>query len=132
MRIAKYASVLLIFLMVTSCATLFKGSTDPVQFNSNPVGVDVYVDGKLMGKTPINLELSVKKTYVIDFKMGDQTKTVNLVNKIGAGWIILDVLCGLIPVIVDAATGSWYALTPKNVNVDFTAPGRFVPSPDPL
>jgi hypothetical protein len=132
MRVSKYASVLLVFLLVTSCATIFKGATDPINFGSNPVGAEVYVDGKLMGKTPLNLELTSKKTYVIDFKIGDQTKTVNLTNKVGVGWIILDVLAGLVPIIVDAATGSWYQLSPKDINVDFTSPGKFEPSPNPL
>jgi hypothetical protein len=132
MRITKYASFLLVFLLVTSCATLFKGATDPINFGSNPVGAEVYVDGKLMGKTPLNLELTSKKTYAIDFKFEGQTKTVNLTNKVGAGWIILDVVCGLIPIIVDAATGSWYMLSPKNLNVDFKSPGTFEPSPCPL
>jgi CRISPR/Cas system-associated exonuclease Cas4 (RecB family) len=131
MRFSKYLSVFLALVLVTSCATLFKGSTDDVQFGSNPVGAEVYVDGKLMGKTPMNLELISKKTYVIEFKFEGQTKAVNLTNKVGAGWIILDVLGGLIPVIVDAATGCWYQIKQKNVNVDFTAPGIFVPSPVP-
>lgn len=132
MRIAKGVSFFLVLLLVTSCATLFKGSTDKVNFGSNPIGAEVYVDGKLMGKTPLNLELVSKKTYVIEFKIEGQTKTVNLLNKVGAGWIVLDVLGGLIPVIVDAVTGDWYQIKEKNVNIDFTSPGRFLPSPSPL
>jgi hypothetical protein len=27
--------------------------------------------------------------------------------KAGGGWIVLDVLAGLVPVIIDAATGEW-------------------------
>lgn len=34
----------------------------------------------------------------------------------GAGWIVLDVLAGLVPIIVDAATGAWYGLDQDNVN----------------
>ena len=132
MHFTKYASVLLVVMLVTSCATIFKGTTDPIKFGSNPAGAEVYIDGKLMGKTPINFELTSKKTYVIDFKFEGQTKTINLTNKIGIQWIILDVLGGLIPVVVDAVTGDWYQLKPKDVNVDFISPGRFEPSPSPL
>jgi len=32
------------------------------------------------------------------------------------GWIILDVLAGLVGVIVDAATGAWYSFDQKNVD----------------
>ena len=132
MRFTKYALALLVVMLVTSCATIFKGTTDSIKFGSNPAGAEVYIDGKLMGKTPINFELTSKKTYVIDFKFEGQTKTINLTNKIGIQWIILDVLGGLIPVVVDAVTGDWYQLKPKDVNVDFVSPGRFEPSPSPL
>ncbi len=35
----------------------------------------------------------------------------------GAGWIILDILGGLVPIIVDVATGGWYELDNTNVKV---------------
>lgn len=112
---------------LSNCATLFKGTSEEVNFGSNPVGAEVWVDGKMMGKTPINFKLMSKKTYVIEFKLEGQTKVVNLNNHVGAGWIILDVLGGLIPVIIDAATGAWYSFDQKNVNVDFRSPGVFEP-----
>ena len=112
---------------LSNCATLFKGTSEEVNFGSNPVGAEVWVDGKMMGKTPINFKLMSKKTYVIEFKLEGQTKVVNLNNHVGTGWIILDVLGGLIPVIIDAATGAWHSLDQKNVNVDFRSPGVFEP-----
>jgi len=63
------------------------------------------------------LKLESKKTYTIEFKKeGYETKSYNITNHVGAGWIILDVLAGLVGVIVDAATGAWYSLDQKNVN----------------
>jgi hypothetical protein len=104
-------------LSLTSCATLFKGNSSKVDFNSNPQGAQVYVNGNPMGETPIKLKLESKGNYAIEFrKEGFKTKTFNITNHVGAGWIILDILCGLVPVIVDAATGSWYDLDQKNVN----------------
>ena len=40
---------------------------------------------------------------------------LNITNHVGAGWIVLDVLCGLVPVIIDAATGAWCDLDQKNI-----------------
>jgi len=100
-----------------SCATLFKGSTDTVNFSSDPAGAKVYVNGNLLGTTPVQLELKSNKTYTIEFKKdGFESKTVVLNNSVGAGWIILDVLGGLIPIIIDAATGNWYELDQEHVN----------------
>ena len=116
----KSVSVFLLFsiiLLTSSCATVFKGSREEVNFNSDPQRAEVYVNGTLMGTTPVALKLESKKGYTIEFKKeGFKTKTVNISNRIGAGWIVLDVLFGLVPVIVDAATGSWYSLDQKNVN----------------
>lgn len=124
MKIRIFA-VIVASLYFTSCATLFKGTSEDINFGSNPSGAEVWIDGKMMGRTPINFQLMSKKTYVIEFKYEGQTKTVNLNNHVGAGWILLDVLAGLVPVIIDAATGAWYSFDQKNVNVDFKSPGLF-------
>ena len=105
------------FFIFNSCATIFKGSTDNVSFSSDPSGAKVYVNGILLGTTPVQLELKSKTTYTIEFKKeGYETRTVVLNNSVGAGWIVLDVIFGLIPVIVDAATGDWYELDQEHIN----------------
>jgi len=116
---SKITVLILLCVYLTSCATLFKGTSEEINFNSNPVGAEIWIDGIKMGKTPVAFKLSVKKTYVIEFKFQNESKTVNLNNHVGAGWIILDVLAGLVGVIVDAATGAWYSFDQKNINIDF-------------
>ncbi len=104
-------------LTLSSCATLFKGSTDGVKFSSEPAGSKVYVNGDLLGTTPFALELKSNKTYTIEFKKdGFEPKTVLLNNSVGGGWIVLDILGGLLPVVIDAATGNWYELDQEHVN----------------
>jgi len=104
------------FLLLQSCATLFKGSGESVNFNSQPVA-KVYVDGNYKGDTPIKLEIISKKSTKIEFKSdGYTTQTVTLEGSVGGGWIVLDILGGLLPVVVDAATGNWYELNTNNVN----------------
>ena len=55
-------------LILSSCATIFKGSTDDVNFSSDPSGAKVYVNGMLLGTTPVQLELKSKISYTIEFK----------------------------------------------------------------
>jgi hypothetical protein len=106
-----------VFFFSSSCATIFKGTSQEVNFNSDPQRAEVFVNGTRMGETPVMLKLEVKKTYTIEFrKEGFKTQTVTITNHVGAGWIILDILAGLLPVIVDAATGAWYSLDQSNVN----------------
>ncbi len=116
----KVVSVFLLFsfiFLISSCATLFKGTTEEVNFNSDPQRAEVWVNGIKMGETPVALKLESKKTYAIEFKKeGFEPRTYTITNHVGAGWVILDVLAGLVGVIVDAATGAWYSLDQKNVN----------------
>lgn len=116
----KFMSVFLVFstlLLISGCATIFKGNKEEVNFHSEPQGADVYIDGVMMGTTPMTLKLESKKTYAIEFrKEGYPTTTHQISNSIGAGWIILDILAGLVPIIIDAATGAWYKLDQNNVN----------------
>ncbi len=115
-------SLMVVVLLLASCATIFKGSTQKVNFGSDPSGAKVYVNGQLMGTTPFELGMQSKQSYTIEFRTeGFQNKTVLITNSVGAGWIILDVLLGLIPVIVDAATGDWMYLDQTNVNAALEA-----------
>ncbi len=110
--------IFIIIIQLTGCATIFKGTNSHLGMHSNPSGAEVYINGKFMGKTPLSLKLSSKATYMIEFKKeGFRTITRNVTNKVGAGWVILDVLAGLVPVIIDAVTGAWYHLDEKNVDV---------------
>jgi hypothetical protein len=107
----------IVLLAASSCATLFKGTTEDVMFSSNPDPAEVWVNGAKLGLTPCTLNLETKKTYSVEFrKEGFATEIRTITNHVGAGWIILDVLGGLVPVIVDAATGAWYSFNQKNVD----------------
>ena len=104
-------------LSLSSCATIFKGTSEEVSFNSEPQKAEVWVNGTKRGETPLALKLESKRTYTIEFrKEGFESKSHTITNHVGAGWIILDVFAGLVGVIVDAATGAWYSLDQKNVN----------------
>ena len=116
-RIVSGMLLVCILIAFSGCAAIFKGSNSNLNATSDPSGAKVYVNGELFGKTPITLRLRSSKTYTIEFKKeGYETVTRNISSSIGAGWIILDVLAGLVPVIIDAATGSWYSLDQDHVN----------------
>lgn len=110
--------MLIFSFLLSSCATIFKGTSERVTFNSEPSSAKVYVNGHLMGSTPFKISLKSKDTYFVEFrKEGYETRTVYLSNSIGAGYVILDILFGLVPVIIDAATGSCYMLDQTYINV---------------
>jgi len=109
--------MLALALHFASCATLFKGTTQEVNFNSSPQKARVLVNGSDMGETPVSLKLESNKNYTIEFRAeGYKPRAYSITNHVGAGWIIFDVFAGLVGVIIDAATGAWYSLDQKNVD----------------
>ncbi|HXG38364.1 MAG TPA: PEGA domain-containing protein [Bacteroidota bacterium] len=103
-------------LTVPGCATILKGSLERVDFGSDPSAAQVSINGYTVGTTPLQLQLESQKTYFIEFaKPGYRTKTVVLNGSVAGGWVILDILFGVLPLAVDAATGSWYNLETNTV-----------------
>lgn len=104
--------------MLTSCATIFKGGLQNVSFTSDPAGAMVLINGMERGKTPLPLQLKCNTSYNITFKKeGYEDKNYVLNNHIEGIWIVLDILGGGIPIIIDAATGNWYKLDESQVNL---------------
>ena len=122
-KINLYLSFMLCFsfMLTTSCATLFKGSLDQLSVNSSTKDAEVYINGTFRGKTPLKLKLKSKNSYTVEVKKnGYSSQTYNIESNVGAGWVILDVLTGLVPVIVDISTGAWTYLEPNVVNADLS------------
>ena len=112
------ACVVFVTLAISGCATLFKGPSEEVTFNANRDAVDVYIDNELVGQAPVTVELKSDATYDVRFESDGETREVELSGAVGAGWIILDVFTGLIPVVIDIATGDWYELD-NEISVEF-------------
>ena len=92
------------------CGTLLNGGTGKVRVTSSAPG-SVYVDGAKRGQTPITVELDAKKSHRIAVKTRDGREgSCALTSAAGGGWIILDILFGLLPLLVDAVTGGWSSL----------------------
>ena len=104
-------------MLFNQCALIFSGTKSNVGFDATPTSCEVYVDGVKLGTTPCKIELKRDKEYTIEFrKAGYGTRTYKISNSVNAGYVVLDVLGGLIPVIIDAATGSWYSFDQYNIN----------------
>jgi len=101
-------------LSLSGCATMFKNNCEEIYFDSEPQGAEVYVNGNRFGRTPLALDFSTKKPLTVTFKKeGFEDKTCVIDTKLAAGWVVLDVLGGFIPVVIDAATENWYTLASK-------------------
>ncbi len=86
--------------------------------------MEVWIDGVKEGETPVRVTLDTTRDHVIVFKRdGVDAVTVRVERRVGGGFIFLDIITGLVPLIIDAATGGWYLVSPKSVHV--IAPDSF-------
>ena len=100
------------------CGTLFIPSTKDVTIQSNPIEADVIIDGVPHGTTPVTVELDNKKSHTIVIsKQGYDSVSCVLTAKVKGSIVVLDVLGGLIPIVIDAATGGWKALDKTSCTV---------------
>lgn len=105
------AGVLLAAAALTGCGVLLNGGKATTQLSSTPAGAEVFVDGNRVGVAPLMYELKKNVDHKITFKLaGHREETCEISKAINPGIVVLDVLGGLAPVVIDAATGSWYKL----------------------
>lgn len=116
--------IALVGLGAAGCGALFNNGPELVTFTSSPDGAEVLINGARRGTTPISIPLAKDEDYAITFRKDGYEDVVATINKkVGAGWVILDVLGGLVPVIIDAATGSWYVLSADAVHGSLATAG---------
>ncbi len=106
------------------CATLFASDTTGVTVTSNPSQAEVWVDGARVGLTPARVELSNSSEHVVIVRSAYGEMSCPLYKSVGAGWVILDVLFGIWPIVIDAITGSWYSLDRSHCHVELQGSGQ--------
>lgn len=121
-KIPKVLTVLVCCILAVSlmgCATLFKQKSRTVNFDSDPQGANVYIDGNRMGKTPFPISLSNLKACTVTFKKdGYEDKTYIINTKVGGGWVVADIFgITIVNILVDACSENWLNLDTSYVKV---------------
>lgn len=131
------ASCLLLATMLTTvgCGAILNGTRQTVTATSAPDAARVVANPSgLAFTTPASLNLERKNSYVLTFSKEGYSDAQFQVNRsLQAGILILDILLtGLIGVVVDAATGAWYKLSPETATVTLTRMDSSVDGPETL
>ena len=112
-------ALVLVAALLSSCALIFKGEDSKVNFATKPDGAEVLINGVSYGTTPVSVQLKSDQQYTVQLRYKGQSHSVVLQNNVGTLWVVLDVVTGLAPLIIDAATGAWYQLQPSQVYYEF-------------
>ncbi|HEX8322090.1 PEGA domain-containing protein [Longimicrobium sp.] len=112
------ALVPLTALALNACATLFTGTKDTINFNSNPAGATVLIDGIEVGKTPITVPVkrSLSGKTVILRMAGYQDRTFELSQEFNVVSVLN--LASILGWGIDAATGSIMKYDRKDYQMD--------------
>jgi hypothetical protein len=95
-------------LALTGCAAVLGRSEKNFDLQSNPQGAEVYLNGNRLGITPVKARLDNHQTHTFVYKKeGFKDASCTLSKGTGGGWVVLDIVSGLIPIVIDAATNSW-------------------------
>lgn len=141
--------VLCLALALSSCAALTNPHPQSIPVTSTPEGADVLIDGTLVGRTPLTLQLDGRYDYHIVVRSNRQERRFTLESRVDGGYAALDVLPGAtfaalglvtsiegygvigtpgivagagaaaLAVTIDATSGQWLRLAPNRIHVTF-------------
>lgn len=112
-------AIAILALATSGCATIFQSGPDHVPVTSSPSGAKVFLDGKEVGVTPIEVSIERDAEGVIRIeKDGYNPYTKDLDKKIN-WWLIADVIY-IIPAGVDLITHNQGHYPTKPVTVDLS------------
>ncbi len=118
---------MLVMMSSEGCGTIVHGSSQTINFSTNPQGATIQFDNGMVYTTPSQVKLERKKDYVVTIsKPGYQTQTLPITSVL-SGWLAGNLLLGgIIGGAVDMASGAAWTLTPEAVNVTLhpLAPGE--------
>ena len=88
-KVSKYPIMILLLLLMTSCASVFRGSktSKVISISGTPNESNVYVDNQLVGKSPVNYEVKKKKEHLVRIeKEGYKDSNAKIETKLNPLW----------------------------------------------
>jgi hypothetical protein len=102
-----YFPAFVFFFGLTGCATIFDGETQLLTFDSVPTGAEVYVDGVLLGVTPMSASVKRKKDATLTLKKeGYVDRVMPMATTMNMTFLGNLVTGGLFGTTTDSATGA--------------------------
>ncbi len=112
----------IVVLLSAGCASIFDGTTQQVTFDSSPTGAEVYVDGVLLGVTPLTSSLKRKKNSTLTVKKeGYIDRVIPMATTMNMTFLGNLVTGGAFGTTTDSATGAIHKYEPGQYFVTLSA-----------
>lgn len=106
---ARFSTIAVLTLCLTSCASIVTGTHDIITVNSSPSGAHFTTDTGASGVTPGKVEVPDDIDIRFTFEKDGFQKTEYLAKKHVSGWIWGNILIGgIIGLIIDIASGGMH------------------------
>jgi hypothetical protein len=112
---------------LTGCATIVAGGPDSIPISTNPPGAYIYVNGQVVGQTPMVVELDRHRSMA-DIRIyypGFVPIQISRYKSLN-GWVFGNFFLAIWPVIIDFATGNWQRFNDDPIAIGLT-PGQAPP-----
>jgi hypothetical protein len=113
--------LLAVIVILPSCATILAGSRHSVRVKQgNPPNARVFYNGSFISEAPtrVKVQKNVKQgnNYIEVKSDGYETSKINMTRKASAGFIILDLCFGIIPLGINFITSDIYKPRPHKID----------------
>jgi hypothetical protein len=104
--------------LLAGCASIISGTDQKITFKSEPEGATVTVAGRVLGKTPLTVDVDKDKNLPLTFeKEGYKTYTTQLSTRVD-GWFWGNIVIGgLLGSTTDGMSGGMYEYSPDQYYV---------------
>jgi hypothetical protein len=111
------------FSALSGCASILDGARQRFEVRSQPPGAEVRLEGRVVGRTPIALELETERDYGISVSLAGATHRARTDRSLNVNclWNLL-VPGSVIGVLIDVATGAVWRFDPAALEFDFDEP----------
>lgn len=124
----QFLTLICVMLLVSSCATILGGKKNTISVKQNGSinelveNVGVYLDGEFIGNTPLKIRISkykIQEGSIIEIKsVGFETIEYEIVRRPHVGYVLLNVVTGALPLIVDVLNGNIYRPNTRQIEYD--------------
>ena len=123
----KLAALLAMLPGISGCATIMAGGPDEIPITTNPPGAYVYLDGQIVGQTPmvVSLDRGHSLGDIRIYYPGFQPVVMKKYKHLN-GWVFANFFIAIFPVIIDFATGNWQRYDEETIAIGLT-PGASPP-----
>ena len=108
--------ILLLLVLTASCQTIIYGTSEKFDFNSNPSGAKVIINGVDMGKTPLPITLSKCDDYDVIFEKSGYLEQHHLLARNWSGTLSV-VTTGFLT-LIDEGSCAVFKYNQKNITAN--------------